>query len=251
MEVFIMKVTVLGYHSPYPGPGQVGPGFLLEHQQKKFLIDAGSGVLATLQQFIDLNQLDGLFLSHYHHDHMSDFLVMQYAMQMQFKHQARSLPLQVYAPKEPVKMAEMIPYQHFIEPHFYNEESAFVIDDLTITFLQTDHPIQTYAIKFENQGKTFVYGADSGIGTSWIPFAENADLFILECSYLERDKPSVPSGHLSTTDVVNVSNMLRAKHLLLTHFYPAYDEVEIEKEVLDNGLKAKLHMPKTGKVVEV
>lgn len=246
-----MKVTVLGYYSPYPGPGQTGPGFLLEHHSKYYLIDAGSGVLSKLQQIIDLHQLEGVFISHLHHDHMSDLLVMQYAVQMQFLHDHRTKPLPVYFPKEPKEIADLIPYKHFIEPHYIDEAAEFLIEDMKITFQLTDHPVPCYAIKFETKNRLFVYGADSGTKTVWSPFADEADLLILESSYLERNKPAVSSGHLSTSDVVQISNMLNVKQLLVTHLYPSYDIKEVKDELTGFGLKAQLYIPELGKVVEV
>ncbi len=36
------------------------------------MLDCGSGVLTLLQNYIDLEQLDAVVLSHYHWDHIAD-----------------------------------------------------------------------------------------------------------------------------------------------------------------------------------
>lgn len=246
-----MNLTVLGYNAPYPGVNQANPGYLLEHQNKYYLIDIGSGVLSRLQTIIDLNQIEGVFISHYHYDHMSDFFVLQYAMQLEFAMKKRSKPLPVYIPKEPKDMADIIPYKHFIETHFIDEQTEIHLQDLTVSFLQTDHPIPSYAMKFKSKDKVFVYGADSGIGTVWSTFADNADLLILECTYLNKDRPPNPAGHLGTIDVVNISKLVQPKQLLLTHFYPEYNENDIREEIIKMGINSNLKMPKFREVVKI
>ncbi|TCS83030.1 MBL fold metallo-hydrolase [Tepidibacillus fermentans] len=246
-----MKVTVLGYQSPFPGANSCGPGYLLEHNHRYYLIDAGSGVLSKLQQYIKFDQLEAVFLSHLHHDHMSDFLVLQYAIQMEFVMKGRTKPLPVYFPQEPKPEASIIPFQHFIQPHHINESTMLQLDDLQISFLQTDHVVPTYAMKFQSGEKTFVYGADSGIYTSFSPFAKQADLLILECTYLEKDRPLTPMGHLSTSDVAKLSRDLQPKKLMVTHFYPEYDPKKIEEELIHAGIHGTLLMPMVGQVIEV
>ncbi|MBI0392649.1 MBL fold metallo-hydrolase [Thermoactinomyces sp. CICC 24226] len=68
-----MRWTVLGCHSPYPAPGGGTPGYLLEAEGKKILIDCGSGILARLVERIAIEALDAVLLSHLHHDHIVDF----------------------------------------------------------------------------------------------------------------------------------------------------------------------------------
>ncbi len=247
-----MKLTILGYESPYPSANGAGPGYLLEHKGKYYLIDIGSGVLSNLQKHIPLDKLEAVFLSHLHHDHISDFLVMQYAMQMQIIMKERQDSLPVYYPNEPVNEATIIPFPPYIEPiPIYDDSLVLNLEDLQVTFLRTDHSVPCYAIKFKTEDKTLVYGADSGVNTDWSPFADDADLLVLECTYLEKDKLKSPPGHLATVDIVQVSEKLKPKKILLTHFYPKYDPKMIQKEIISKNPVSEIIMPKIGKVVEI
>ena len=80
-----MRWTVLGCQSPFPGPGGGTPGYLLEVEEKKILVDCGSGVLSRLGNYLALHELDAVWLSHLHHDHIADFFVLQYAMLTAFR----------------------------------------------------------------------------------------------------------------------------------------------------------------------
>ncbi len=195
--------------------------------------------------------MEAVFLSHLHHDHMSDLLILQYAIQMEFVMKGRIKPLLIYCPDEPKLEADLIPIKHFVEPNPIDHSTVLQFGDLKVSFLHTDHGVPTYAMKFQVNDKIMIYGADSGIQTNWSPFANNANLLILECTYLERHKPAISMGHLSTYDIAKLSNDLKPKQLLLTHFYPEYDPKEIEEEIMKAEINIKMVMPSGGKVIEI
>ena len=64
-----MEVTILGCSGGYPGPGQSASGYLLTINEKKVLIDCGSGVFSNLQLHVPLNGLDAILITHLHADH--------------------------------------------------------------------------------------------------------------------------------------------------------------------------------------
>ena len=57
-----MEVTILGCSGGYPGPGQAASGYLLTINDKKVLIDCGSGVFSNLQLHVPLNGLDAILI---------------------------------------------------------------------------------------------------------------------------------------------------------------------------------------------
>ncbi|MGG5833061.1 MBL fold metallo-hydrolase, partial [Bacillus pumilus] len=60
------------------------------------LVDCGSGVLSKLQQYIDIEELDAVLLSHYHHDHIADIGPLQYAKLVGYHLGKSSGPLPIY-----------------------------------------------------------------------------------------------------------------------------------------------------------
>ena len=73
-----MKLTVLGYLGGYPANGIGTSSYLLESSGFHLLIDCGSGALLSLEDVLDPLKLNGLILTHYHHDHTADVGVLQY-----------------------------------------------------------------------------------------------------------------------------------------------------------------------------
>ena len=69
-----MKVTVLGSGNFIPNLKRNAPGYLLEFNEKKILVDCGSGILLQLEKIRNqlYQELDYIFITHTHIDHVSD-----------------------------------------------------------------------------------------------------------------------------------------------------------------------------------
>ncbi|NGQ96385.1 MBL fold metallo-hydrolase [Brevibacillus sp. SYP-B805] len=227
-----MRVTVLGCQSPYPGPGGATPGYLIQTEQANLLLDCGSGVISQLGRYLPLYQLDAVVLSHYHHDHVADVGVLQYGLMVHQQSGERSPvePLPLYAPPEPAEKAREMTYRQATKHLPIDDTARATIVDMQLSFWRTDHAMPCYAVKIEAGGKTLVYGADSGPGTDWKPFAAGADLFICEGTFLRRNKPQQPMGHLSVEEAASLAQALSCKALMITHLFPEYREEEVREE---------------------
>jgi len=83
--------------------------------------------------------------------------------------------------------------------------------------------------RIENySGNSLVYSGDTDYNENIITLAHDADVLILECSF--QGKRKVP-GHLVPTEAAEIAAESNCKKLVLTHFYPPYDE--IEKEIVN------------------
>ncbi len=68
----ILRVTLLGTGSPSPRPNRFGAATLVEAGSKTLLFDAGRGASLRIWQLgIPLRQIDAVFVTHFHHDHIS------------------------------------------------------------------------------------------------------------------------------------------------------------------------------------
>lgn len=226
-----MKLTVLGCHSPFPGPGGATPGYLLEIQDKAFLLDCGSGVIPQLAKYRKPYELDGVFLSHLHHDHITDFFILQYALLVASNSGERTQPLSVYAPPIPDDWYKKLSYANLVDRKPIQETKRVQLtEESYVDFFRTDHAIPCFAMKISFQDKIILYGADSGIKTDWSKIGDGADLLILEATYLHRQLPAKPTGHLSAKQAGMIADQVRAKRLLLTHYYPYNNLAELQQE---------------------
>lgn len=66
-----IKITLLGTGAPVPSIERFGPSILVEAGGQKLLFDCGRGASQRLWQLkIPLGQIDGLFITHLHSDHV-------------------------------------------------------------------------------------------------------------------------------------------------------------------------------------
>jgi len=206
-----LKLTVLGCNGPYPIAGGACSGYLLEDETTKILIDCGNGVLSKLFQHCnDLGKLDAIFLSHLHPDHMSDMMVLRYAVfiKRMFGKINKSIP--TYLPANPVEEYERIQYNNSFNLNIINEASEIHINDIKITFKQTNHPVECYAMAFEKNGKKFVYSGDTKYFSGLVDFANESDLFLCEANILHKDMTeTVP--HLSAKQAAEIAFEAKAK----------------------------------------
>ena len=100
-----MKLTILGASGGFPAAGGATSGYLLEYGGRHVLIDCGSGVLANLFRFIRLDQLDAIFITHLHYDHISDMQVMKYAINLTRAYGTDLGAIPVMAPATPEAIA--------------------------------------------------------------------------------------------------------------------------------------------------
>jgi ribonuclease BN (tRNA processing enzyme) len=94
------KITTIGWWGAYPSAGEATSGYLLQSDGLNILVDCGSGVLSLLQNYIKLQNLDAVVLSHYHWDHVADIGCLQYAARILMDLGDREKPLEIYGHAE-------------------------------------------------------------------------------------------------------------------------------------------------------
>ena len=74
------ELIVLGSASPYPRPGAPCSGTSCAATAPSVWLDAGPGTLAALQEHTALTEVDAIWISHLHADHVADLLPAVYAL---------------------------------------------------------------------------------------------------------------------------------------------------------------------------
>ncbi len=199
----IVVVTV-GTASPLPGDrAQTGTAVFVNGYF--FMVDVGAGVVQKCETFrLPLRELDGIFLTHYHSDHMMDLPNMISRSWVM----GRTEDLFVYGPDgltSLVKAAESflaVENQYRVDHHgpevmdiskanarpeeFHVEQDSSVVvfekDGITITAFDVDHhpiePAVGYAIDY--QGKRIVISGDTKENALVEEMAKDCDLLLHE-----------------------------------------------------------------------
>jgi len=229
-----MKLTILGFSPPYPNPNTATSSYLLKSGKSAILIDCGHGAVSKLLQVEKPDELTAIIISHMHPDHFYDLIPLRNVF---FKLKLKRIPL--FLPPGGMKIlsnivkATELP-DDYMSDYFlmseYEPNSVLKIDPLDITFLQTVHPINTYAMSFleKNSEKKFVFTSDTATFDKLIDFCHNADLIIIECTDAQIPH-DVKRWHLSPSEVSDIVNKAQVKKTIITHFETKDSEKIIEE----------------------
>ena len=234
-----MKLTCIGRYGPYPRAGGACTCYLLVHEGKNILLDLGCGALSKLLNIIAPEQIDALFLSHLHADHISDALTLRYALEVCRKLGRKETPLPVYMPDTPKAEAGILASHPMIDAHFVSDGMACDICGLSARFALMPHAVPSFAISLSAQGKTIVYSGDTRDGERLIPFAQNADLLLMEAAVLSMHR-SDGVQHVSASQAGQIAAAAGVRQMIVTHIFPEYNEDDIISEVRTGFAKAQL-----------
>lgn len=247
-----MEIKVLGSVSPYSTEYDNCPGYLINLQNAKILLDCGPGVCSKLTMPVDLNNLN-IFISHFHKDHYLDIFSIGYASYIYNKLHLLKNKIKVYIPKIIQTDEEYQDYlllktlkEQYFEIIEYDDNSMFTIENVDISFMKNHHSIKTYSTRliFENNYK-FIYASDLGYKTkdNLIKFSKNADILLIESTFVKSDN-SNNDFHLHAFEAATIAKEANVKKMLLTHFWPEHNKkiyLKEAKQIFKNTKLAKVN----------
>jgi len=244
-----MKCTIVGMWGGFPKRNEPTSGYLVEKDGFCILLDAGSGVAAHVQNYVDLNDLHHLFISHYHYDHSCDLGSFLFSRMINTQLGRVDRNLNVYGPADDdvERQVDKVKHNTF---HPYNADSSFKVGPFSIEFHRNAHSVETYAMRItDDDGKCLVYTADTNYRQSLAKFAEGADLLITECSLYE-DEEGERIGHMNSEDVGILSEKSGARKVVLSHL-PHYGNLEELADSFRKSGAGEAVLAEVGMVIEV
>lgn len=240
-----MKLTVIGCWGGYPAADGATSAYLLEKDKFSLLIDVGSGALSKLQKYKAVSDLDAVILSHYHHDHVADIGVLQYAKLVQFYTGGSSdvLPIYGHTADKPAFNDLTHTYTKGVA---YDPSEILKVGPFTITFLKTNHPVACYGMRISDGDHVVVYTADTSYKTEWNAFAKNTDLLITDCNFYA-DQDGENAGHMTSKEGGMIAEKANVKELILSHL-PQYGDNEQLIREAGHYFKGPIQLAKEGLV---
>lgn len=240
-----MLIKILGTVSPCCHESKNCPGFLIQENNSKVLLDCGNGITSLLNKEKDLQDLT-IILSHLHKDHYGDLLSLAYLSYVYHKLGFLDKRIKVYIPKpnyqgeiltfnnsegnKITKFAEptLIDYlyltnlgkEQYLEFETYDETTILNIKDLELSFAKNPHQVNSYSTKVVSNSANIVYSSDTGFqGNSLENFAKNTDLLICESTYLKCHSRE-SDNHLYAHEAGLIAKKANTNSLILNHFWP-------------------------------
>ena len=244
-----MKITPIGIWGGYPKANSATSSFLIEHDGFHCLIDCGSGVLSSLQNYLPLEKLDAVVISHYHADHIADVGSLQFSRIINFYLGNQATPLPIYGHMEDQENFEKLSYQDQTMGIGITEDRVVQIGPFDVSFCRTIHPVYCLAMKFTVGDRSIALTADTEWRDELVDFARGTDLLISEANLYEEHLGKAP-GHLAGSEAGKLAKLAGAKQLVLTHL-PLHGNIN---EILDAAVAiydGPAELAEVGKTYEI
>jgi ribonuclease BN (tRNA processing enzyme) len=234
-----MRLTVLGSGTSVPHPRRSSSAHWLEARGGTLLLDiSGPAVHRMPQENCDWANLDAVWVSHFHLDHVGGLAPFLFGTRYAPQTQKREKPLRVYGPRGLEKLLrrfdEANAYGLFEQPfplelREVSPRSEFeVFDGLGAETFSTPHTSESLAVRLTAaDGASLVYTSDTGYTEALAGFARGVSLFLMECSFF-RTKPV--KTHLELEDAMRLARLSGPARVMLAHLYPEWDGIDIAAE---------------------
>ena len=244
-----------------------------------FICDLGSGMrecgIQKLQEFGPGNgQTYNIFMSHLHWDHVMGFPFFTPAyipgntIRIHACHDdpEAALRTQQSAPGFPVTMDMMGANFEFIK---MQPNTPIELDGVTVTAVQQYHGGDSYGYRFEKDNKAVVYSTDSEHKQEnadeiqiFVDLFRGADVVIFDAQYSLAEMQTLKEdwGHSSNIIGVELCQEAGAKHLVMFHHEPAFNDEQLYtilqettryEEIMRMGEPLKVSSAYDGMIIEV
>ena len=228
-----MKLTILGSGTYQPELERHGSAYLIETDNSKICFDFGRGAIEQLLKVgVHVNQIDAVFITHWHSDHISDLMPL---LQITISPPAdygfwpvRKKPLQIYGPQGTLdKIKAMVGIIHE-GPELKNLTIKELKDDDMVsgqswqvkTFLTIHNPnINPLCYRLEAEGKVFAYSGDTIKSEGLKRAIKDANLAVIEAGWPDEVQPKT---HFTGSRAGKFAQEMGVKKLVITHMAPIY-----------------------------
>jgi ribonuclease BN (tRNA processing enzyme) len=222
-----LRLTVLGCSTAAPHRATPSAGYLVQWGDTNLLLDAGQGVIRSLQRILDPQALTAVVIGHMHADHYLNLVGLRYLYP--WGEPARQ-PLPVHLPvggraRLDALAVAVSERAGFFDAAFdaveYDPAVELTIGDLRVRFVEGQHYVPAWGVLVEApDGARLAYTGDTGPSSSVEEAVRGADLLLVESSIVTPRDDDPERGHLTAGEAIALAAAAEVRSALLVHYDP-------------------------------
>lgn len=219
-----MKIHVLGAGWAVPRGNRSKTSIMIKGNHI-ILFDCGGDVAKGVTRFdVGFDEIDAIFLSHKHLDHLSGLTSLLHATWLM--NRKRELP--IYSNTECLdvvsKLLELHDLKEKLELELIELNEKGEIDKFDVEFSRMEHQVETHGFRYSD----VTYSSDTKPCSNLIELAKQSKLLLHEATYPSgREEEARENGHSTVMDAKNVFRKTGSDNLGIIHASP---EVNINEE---------------------
>jgi ribonuclease BN (tRNA processing enzyme) len=229
-------MTVLGACGSWPDQGTALSGYLIQHEGFNLWVDCGSGTMANLQRYITIADVDAMIITHEHADHCVDVYPLFYA---RYYNRMGEDGMPLYIPQGfRERMMALLSEESVegfgigFEVHEVTPNERFEIGPFDVSSYAMSHlGLPALGFRIATDGVSLAYTGDTGPAPEVVELAKDADVFMAEATYQDRD--ALTPFHLSARQAADAAREAGVGRLILTHLLPSHDKERSKAEAAD------------------
>ncbi len=231
-----LTLVTVGTGTVAPSASRTGPAHWVERGDVRLLMDCGSGAIHRLAQFaLAWDHVSHVALTHFHPDHYGELPALLFALRHATQ---RTEPLVIVGPPGTVRLVKALAEGFgawLLDPGYpigildlQSGEPFPLSPDVMLEVHPTPHTPESVAFAVTAPEGRLVYTGDTGPSDDLAAWARDCALLLAECSVPDGQEVD---GHLTPTSAGRLAAGAAARRLVLTHFYPPVERVDVRRAV--------------------
>lgn len=216
-----LKVKILGSAGSYQSPSRQCSSYLAIVNGVNFLLDIGNGSFGNLLKLHDPFDIDAVFISHRHHDHLADIISFYHFLKFVPNGEVRRDKIPLFASRIThdflTNFAAGSIFDIF-ERRVAAAGETSTIDGVEVGFGAVSHVDGSLSISLkEPSGETLFYSGDSAYSSDLAASIPCGSTLITESTYLIRKDGSGKAIHMDAMEVAQLCNDAKVSGVIVTH----------------------------------
>ncbi len=241
----VIKVTLLGTGTPQPTVDRFGPSTLVEAGGNYYLFDCGRGAAQRLWQLkISLNQINALFLTHLHSDHVVGIPDVWLTGLLPAVFGKRNTPFEVWGPSGTAEMMQGLKTAYSWDIHIRNEEYKtdsggithghnitegiiYEKDGVKVTAFLVNHSAiidSALGYRLDYKGHSVVISGDTHYSENLVKYSKGVDVLIHEVIAVRKEQlgksallRKIADYHTTPEEAGKVFSLTKPRLAVYTH----------------------------------